>query len=158
MDKLVDRISGLPPFIIHQIMSYLSTKGVAQISILSKRWNQLWVSFSIFDFDQTYFLTQDESDQIISEFEGNRSTLRDRLKEFIEFVDASLLQFCELKFCMHKFTLVISILDVEESAPYIEKWIGLASGKEVKMISLEFLTSGDAPSLLDSYYFKVNYL
>ncbi|KAJ0075416.1 hypothetical protein Patl1_34275 [Pistacia atlantica] len=57
----------------------------------------------------------------------------------MEFVDASLLRFCELKFCMQKFRLYISILDVEESAPYIEKWIGLAIEKEVKEFDLQFL-------------------
>ncbi|KAJ0007433.1 hypothetical protein Pint_29764 [Pistacia integerrima] len=123
-------------------MSYLSIKEVAQISILSKRWNQLWISFPIFDFDQTDLLTEDKSIDM-PVFEEKRLALHGLLKEFMEFVDASLIQFCELKFCMHKSRLFISILDVEELAPYIEKWIGLAIEKEVKEFDLQFLTDSD---------------
>lgn len=153
MVEKVDRISGLPPFVIHHIMSYLSSKEVGQISTLSKGWNQLRISFPIFDFDQTDFLTEDESDQITSVFEERRLALRERLKEFMEYIDASLLRFCELDFCMRKFRLFISILDVEESAPYIDKWIGLATEKEVKVFDLEFLTDSDTPYTLPQSIF-----
>ncbi|KAJ0008406.1 hypothetical protein Pint_29749 [Pistacia integerrima] len=124
-------------------MSYLSIKEVAQISILSKRWNQLWISFPIFDFDQTDFL-----------IEGKRLAVHDRLKEFMEFVDVSLLRCCKFKFCMHKFMLFISILDVEESNPYIDKWIGLAIEKGIKEFDLKFLKGGDTPYTLPQTIFS----
>ncbi|KAJ0040243.1 hypothetical protein Pint_27716 [Pistacia integerrima] len=62
----VDRISYLPPFIIHQIMSHLSRKQVAQTSILSKKWNYLLASFPIFNFDETD-LFQSEFDILAAE-------------------------------------------------------------------------------------------
>ncbi|KAJ0007434.1 hypothetical protein Pint_29765 [Pistacia integerrima] len=122
-------------------MSYLFPKEVAQINILSKRWNQLRITFPVFDFDETYFLTEDESDPITSVVEENRLALR--LKEFMEFVDTSLLRFCDLKFCMHKFRLFISVLYVEELVPYIDKWIRLAAEKEVKELDLDILIESD---------------
>ncbi|KAJ0007439.1 hypothetical protein Pint_29763 [Pistacia integerrima] len=139
-------------------MSYLSTKQVAQISILSKRWNQLRLSFSIFDVDQTYFLTEDESDQIISEFEENKLALRGHLKEFMEFVDASLLRFCKLKFSMNKFSLFINILDAEELVPYTDKWIGLAAEKEVKELDLDILIDGDTLYTLPQTIFSARFV
>ncbi|XP_031287753.1 FBD-associated F-box protein At5g56370-like [Pistacia vera] len=151
MDKIVDRISNLSPFIIHHIMSYLSAKEVAQISIL---WNQLRICFPIFDFDQTYFLIRDESAHVTSVFEKKSLALHDRLKEFMEFVDVSLLRFCELKFCMHKFRIFLSILDAKESAPYIDKWIGLAIEKGVKELDLQFLTESNAQYTLPQTIFS----
>ncbi|KAJ0008132.1 hypothetical protein Pint_29750 [Pistacia integerrima] len=44
---------------------------------------------------------------------------------------------------MHKFRLFISVLDVEELVPYIDKWIGLAAEKEVKELDLDILIESD---------------
>ncbi|KAK9231971.1 hypothetical protein WN943_022212 [Citrus x changshan-huyou] len=52
----LDRISSLPPFIVHHIMSYLSAKDVAKTSILSKRWSCFRASFPILEFDQSDYL------------------------------------------------------------------------------------------------------
>ncbi|XP_031277662.1 uncharacterized protein LOC116136088 [Pistacia vera] len=52
----MDRISELPDFIVHKIMSHLSPKKVAQTSILSKRWNYLQTSFPILEFNQNHFM------------------------------------------------------------------------------------------------------
>lgn len=41
----MDRISDLPPFIIHHIMSYLNPEDIAKTSVLSKRWQYLRASF-----------------------------------------------------------------------------------------------------------------
>lgn len=51
MDENVDRISDLPPSIIHHIMTFLSPKEVARTSILSTSWNQFRNSFPILDFN-----------------------------------------------------------------------------------------------------------
>lgn len=46
----VDRIAELPTFILHHIISCLHAAEVARTSILSKRWNQLRISFPILEF------------------------------------------------------------------------------------------------------------
>lgn len=51
----MDRLSDLPPDIVHEIMSHLSGKELAQSSLLSKRWNNLRKSFGVLDFDQADF-------------------------------------------------------------------------------------------------------
>ncbi|KAK0597204.1 hypothetical protein LWI29_022974 [Acer saccharum] len=129
-DNEIDRISELPPFIVHQIMSHLSAKEVAHTSILSKRWQYLQRSFPILDFDEAYTYFMDIGCPIF--FRRRRGRFRTSIERFIEYVDASLLRFCELKFSMQKFRLLISLLDIKESSCVLDKWIGLAIENGVK--------------------------
>ncbi|EPS69958.1 hypothetical protein M569_04804 [Genlisea aurea] len=57
-----DRISGLPNDIIHQILSLLPIKSVAQTCVLSKRWRSLWLTFPDLDFTTVESLTWDAED------------------------------------------------------------------------------------------------
>ncbi|GAU13049.1 hypothetical protein TSUD_173490 [Trifolium subterraneum] len=52
-----DRISNLPDSVIYHILSFLPTKQSAATSILSKKWNPLWLSVLALDFE-----TQDFAD------------------------------------------------------------------------------------------------
>ncbi|TXG73851.1 hypothetical protein EZV62_002430 [Acer yangbiense] len=125
----VDRISELPDFIIHHIMSYLSTPQVTQTSVLSKRWNHLRSSYPILDFDQIYFEEEDLETKTID--------------KFIRFVDASLLRFCEAKVSMQKFRVSMTVFDVESVSSLVDKWIGLAVASEVKELDLNVQTNDD---------------
>ena len=51
----VDIISTLPDSVLHYILSFLPTKQSAATSILSKKWNQLWLSVLTLDFDDQGF-------------------------------------------------------------------------------------------------------
>ncbi|EPS67260.1 hypothetical protein M569_07516, partial [Genlisea aurea] len=57
-----DRISGLPNDIIHQILSLLPIKAVAQTSVLSKRWKSLWLTLPDLDFTTVESLSRDTED------------------------------------------------------------------------------------------------
>ncbi|CDP11865.1 unnamed protein product [Coffea canephora] len=45
-----DRISDLPDAVIHHILFLLPIRSIAQTSILSKRWRQIWYTFPDLDF------------------------------------------------------------------------------------------------------------
>jgi len=38
----VDRISDLPDFILHHILSFLATREACRVSILVKKWASIW--------------------------------------------------------------------------------------------------------------------
>ncbi|KAI3907716.1 hypothetical protein MKW92_001644 [Papaver armeniacum] len=47
-----DRISELPESLTHHILSFLPIKRAASTTILSKRWNNLWLSLPVLDFTE----------------------------------------------------------------------------------------------------------
>ncbi|KAJ0053739.1 hypothetical protein Pint_02167 [Pistacia integerrima] len=49
-----DRISNLPNPLIHHIMSFLPAKDATRMGILSKKWESLWLTFPIFEFDEAW--------------------------------------------------------------------------------------------------------
>ncbi|KAL2496888.1 putative F-box/FBD/LRR-repeat protein [Forsythia ovata] len=52
-----DRISDLPNDVLHHILFFLPIKSIAQTSVLSKRWRNLWYSFPDLDFTSLNILT-----------------------------------------------------------------------------------------------------
>ncbi|KAK3219851.1 hypothetical protein Dsin_013821 [Dipteronia sinensis] len=155
-DNEIDRISELPPFIVHQIMSHLLVKEVAQTSILSKRWQYLQRSFPIFDFDEAYRYFMEISCPIF--FRSKRGRLRINIRRFIEYVNASLLRFCELKFSMQKLRILISLLDIKESSCVLDKWIGLATENGVKELDFDVRTLTDSAYTLPGIIFSAKLL
>ncbi|CAN1784347.1 FBD-associated F-box protein At1g66310 [Linum perenne] len=41
-DSTIDRLSSLPDFVLHHLLSFLDTKSVVQTSVLSQRWRYVW--------------------------------------------------------------------------------------------------------------------
>ncbi|GAY59900.1 hypothetical protein CUMW_198030 [Citrus unshiu] len=139
MDETMDRISDLPTFIIHHIMSFLPAKEAARASILSKRWEKFHSSFPILDFDQHNFgCLADASGHTLNALRENRE-FRTCLARFIDAVDLSLSRFCNLKFSVQKLRIVIGVLDPEHLPPLLDKWIALAIENGVKELDFQIL-------------------
>ncbi|XP_031287656.1 F-box/LRR-repeat protein At3g58980-like [Pistacia vera] len=143
-----DRISYLPPFIIHQMMSHLFRKQVAQTSVLSKRWNHLRASFPIFNFDETDLFKTDSDMRLASEEE-----FCERIENFMKFIDVSLLRFCEHKVSMQAFRLLISLADVEGLPCSFENWIRLAVENDVKELDITIKTDENKLYILPQIIF-----
>lgn len=61
-----DRISALPDPIIWHILSFVPTKTAAITSILSKRWNPLWLSVLILHFEDETFQNMESFSHFMS--------------------------------------------------------------------------------------------
>ena len=57
MDTEIDMISNLPDHMLEHILSLLPTKEAVQKCIISKRWTNLWTSFSRLNFDENDFIS-----------------------------------------------------------------------------------------------------
>ncbi|KAK2634112.1 hypothetical protein Ddye_028904 [Dipteronia dyeriana] len=51
----MDRISELPEPILNHVLSFLSFKEVVQSSVLSKRWEKVWLTCPVLEFDEKVF-------------------------------------------------------------------------------------------------------
>lgn len=137
----VDRISILPAFIMHHILSFLPRKDAAKTSLLSKKWNCVWSSFPILDFNQIYYL-----DCNGFRFPDTRSHLshnnQKRAEKFMNIVDQSLSRFHQHKLQMQKFKLHMTLVDIK-LASWVDKWIELALEHDAKEIDLMVRTEKD---------------
>jgi hypothetical protein len=52
MDHKIDRISELPEPIVENILSFIPIKQILQLSMLSKRWQNVWTLFPVPKFNQ----------------------------------------------------------------------------------------------------------
>lgn len=59
----VDRISSLPDELIHHIMSLLPIEDATRTSVLSKRWEFLFLTFPIVEFDEIWFYQMDDDNE-----------------------------------------------------------------------------------------------
>lgn len=125
-EMVIDRISSLPEDIIHHVMSFLSTVEVTQTSVLSKRFNSIWSTFPVIDFDEYSFLIGTPS-----------IDLRDQSKidEFLNFVDNSL-QHRRSNISLKRFRLWVAFCYVK-SDPRINRSIDFALESNVQELDLD---------------------
>ncbi|MFS7993933.1 putative leucine-rich repeat domain superfamily, F-box-like domain superfamily [Helianthus anomalus] len=87
----MDRISQLPDFIVHHIISFLKTpKDLVRMSVLSKTWLHLTSSFPILDFN-------------IGDFRSRES--------FFNYVEYTTSRFCHQNLPAHSLRLVKFLRD-----------------------------------------------
>ncbi|MFS7955103.1 putative leucine-rich repeat domain superfamily, F-box-like domain superfamily [Helianthus anomalus] len=87
----MDRISQLPDFIVHHILSFLKTpKDLVRMSVLSKTWLHLTASFPILDFS-------------ISDFSSGES--------FFSYVEYTTSRFCHQNLPAHSLRLIKFLRD-----------------------------------------------
>ena len=132
-----DRISELPEFIIHHILSFLSTKAIVKTSLLSKRWNGFTSSYPVLDFNEDYFQDKEfpthgyKPDQ---KFMPKYEEFQTREK-VMHFLNNSLLRFCEQKICMDTLMLKVTLLNKKNTA-LVNKWVQMAVENRVKVLDV----------------------
>ncbi|XP_008244752.1 PREDICTED: putative FBD-associated F-box protein At5g22720 [Prunus mume] len=148
VDKRVasmDYISQLPDTVIHIILSLLrSTKDAARTSILSKRWRDMWTSFSVLTFDQRTF----------QELEGVRS-MENCNEVFKQFIDKSLQSHLDRKLGIYKFVLHVTSYD-PALVHHMERWFGIATENNAKELGFHVHVNGTRRYILPKNVFAAD--
>ncbi|CAN7064118.1 unnamed protein product [Brassica oleracea var. botrytis] len=119
----VDRISELPESLLTQILSYLPTNQSVQTTVLSKRWENVWLSVPCLDFDLHSSVVPYHDNQVLFTFLDNLLNFSPELsllKVKVKCRDMMIDGF------MERLGTVISRgtehLDVESSTDYIDDY------------------------------------
>ncbi|KAK7281923.1 hypothetical protein RIF29_10304 [Crotalaria pallida] len=151
----MDRISYLPTFILHDILSRLSEFDVASTSVLSKTWHDIWSTFPILSFNSFYrtlhIADADRTNpQIIQEH-------KKKLNDFMASVDRSLQTLHDRGLTINEFNISMvffySQYDPQTIPIRIDDWIKIASESGVKVLKLRLQHIGICLSdSLGKYY------
>ncbi|XP_052110104.1 FBD-associated F-box protein At4g10400 [Arachis duranensis] len=123
----MDRISGLPKGILHDILGRLPDKDAARTSVLSKAWRETWFSFPK-----------------LSCCCHNFFSLRGKLDRFIQYVSKRLTRLHDQGLAIKEFKLMLDhTLDYVPASCHIDQWIQMASESGVEVLEL-YLTGNFA--------------
>ncbi|KAK8584843.1 hypothetical protein V6N13_138789 [Hibiscus sabdariffa] len=130
----VDYISQLPEDIIHKILALLRcNKDAARTSILSKRWRDIWASFSSLVFDQRKFLPQLRGLKSSVEVQ---TRIEENAEMFENYVDRTLQRCVEQNSrSVEKFVLHVTYCNSQLTTS-INRWIDMALRKHIKELDL----------------------
>ncbi|XP_074281351.1 putative F-box/LRR-repeat protein At4g15060 [Silene latifolia] len=126
-----DRLSDLPDFIIHQIISYLRKEEAFRTSILSKRWNQIFATNSILDFYHYY----------------NNKFTTEMIPRVLEYIDTRMQKFSKENLRMTKFKLALPANDLLLACK-VDEWLEIALRNQVAEITLGGPTNYKLPHIL----------
>ncbi|XP_021755129.1 F-box/FBD/LRR-repeat protein At5g56420-like [Chenopodium quinoa] len=138
----IDRISELPDFILHHILSYLSTKEAAQTGVISKRWRYVWETFPILDCNEWFFgreLDILNPKELGIPKDERRKIFNQRLK-FMSYVDEKLRRFRDENLCVKKFFLHITLVS-NDLTPRVDTWMYLVADLCIQELDL-YITMG----------------
>ncbi|PWA83583.1 F-box domain, Leucine-rich repeat domain, L domain-like protein [Artemisia annua] len=135
-----DRISMLPDFILHHILSYLQKdiKTRVRMSVLSKRWFTLTASFPIlyFHFYRAWFrqMSRKYDYKYIREM-------------FYKYVDHTVSRFCDRNISAHTLNISADIMNLEQKELF-GRYLDLFLGKGLHVMDIRF---GHDPEYLSMF-------
>ncbi|XP_068644985.1 F-box/LRR-repeat protein At4g14103-like [Aristolochia californica] len=136
-EENADRLSKLSDSILYEILSYLPTKTVVHLSILSKRWRYLWASIPYLQFPQPLPPVSVPATTV------EKMRARAWRDKFVGFVDSVL--FARNASKIQSFSLNWRS---EGSATRPAKWISYAVRHGVQEIDIGFRDEGKLPPCL----------
>ncbi|MED6135700.1 hypothetical protein PIB30_049101 [Stylosanthes scabra] len=132
----MDRISGLPKAILHDILGRLPDKDAAKASVLSKSWRETWFSFPILSVCCTNFLSL----HALSLSPNDPLWLR-KLDILVEYVSKRLIRLRDQGLSVKEFklSLVSPKRDYTRVYPHVDQWIQMASESGVEVLELRLI-------------------
>ncbi|XP_074283892.1 F-box/FBD/LRR-repeat protein At5g56420-like [Silene latifolia] len=127
----IDRISELPVFILHNILSNLDTKEAGRVSVLSKRWYEAWSSVPVLNFRHEYYRKKFRFDSMKYYFSVDKNAI----PRFLKFIDRTMHRYDTHKYRIRKFNLELPIMD-KKIQPLVDKWIKIAVQNQVEELCI----------------------
>ncbi|XP_074281360.1 uncharacterized protein LOC141606213 [Silene latifolia] len=127
----VDRISELPEFILHSILSNLDTKEVGRTSVLSKRWYEVWSSVPVLVFQ----LKEYKKEYWDSSKENGFNVDDDVIQSFLGFIDRTMQRYDTRKYRIRKFDIQLPTGD-KKIEPLVDEWIRIAVQNQVEELHI----------------------
>ena len=121
MEHKIDRLSELPEPIVEHILSFIPLKQILQLTILSKRWQNVWTLFPIPEINQRVICS-------------NLYSKNKRREETNYFVERTLLSRYRQELSLKKFELTMHI--DESYCALVNRWIEYAIESNVKELNL----------------------
>lgn len=130
----MDLISHLPEHILHHILCFLPIKDVVRCTILSKLWNNAWVTLPVLEFDRSFFRWVGT----LRTNEGNVDRIRNRIDVLTSFVDQTLRKRHEQRISVSKLELHIPLLANRlEGGILLNQWIQYVVDSNVKDLTID---------------------
>ncbi|MED6156183.1 hypothetical protein PIB30_012198 [Stylosanthes scabra] len=123
----MDRISGLPKAILHDILARLPDEDSARTSVLSKAWRETWCTFPILCIFSTQFV---RSQDVIIE---NSHSLMDKV---IDYVGRRLMRLRDRGLAIKEFKLMMDYVDHEYMSHHLDLWLKMAIESGCKVLQL----------------------
>ncbi|XP_074284225.1 F-box/FBD/LRR-repeat protein At5g56420-like [Silene latifolia] len=131
----VDRISELPEFILHNILSNLDTKEAVRASVLSKTWYQAWSSIPVLGFR-----LQDYKKPCLNWTMNYGFVVHDEdIRSYMRFVDRTMQRYDTQKYKIRKLHLEIPMAD-EKIKLLADKCIRIAVQNQVEELFIETIS------------------
>ncbi|XP_074281361.1 uncharacterized protein LOC141606214 [Silene latifolia] len=132
--SIADRISELPEFILHNILSTLDTKEAGRASVLSKRWYQVWSCIPVLDFRLQYYkmVYWDVSTKYGFNVDD------DVIQSFLGFIDKTMQRYDTQKYRIRKLHLELPTPD-KKIESLVDRWIRIAVQNLVQELSINTL-------------------
>ncbi|GLT73527.1 hypothetical protein SLA2020_453780 [Shorea laevis] len=135
MEHKIERFWELPEPVLEHILSLIPLKRLLQLSLLSKRWQNVWCFFPLPEFNSNFCRTN--SYQILDHEKKQQITIKSEERDkFNYFVEKTLVSRCRQKLSINKFNLKMMVMD-EPDYVLVNRWIGYAIESNVKELSLE---------------------
>ncbi|XP_078173288.1 F-box/LRR-repeat protein At3g58900-like [Carex rostrata] len=124
-----DRISALHDTYLDHILSYLPTEQAVQTSVLSKRWNKVWASVPVLEYDFSEFWRLKHGTLLINEHSECH-------ENFVRLIDAVLASRRGQQ--IDRFTLVwkYQIKEYQDHDHPVRRWISLVLVQSPRVLSI----------------------
>jgi len=136
----INRLSDLPDFVIHNVISFLGTKEACAMTVLSKRWRNIWCTCPVLDFQPRYFIKKGlDAERDLDLWENHPEWFDEETNDnYLSFIENTMQKYSTKRLSIRKLTVKVPAVG-HDLAPKIDKWLGIAVQNQIEELSLSMV-------------------